>query len=498
MATTAWAEALPRPRARRPWARRPVRAVAVVVGLLIAELAVAAIIVEPRLLPLLALLGVAGGAMVMFRFPLLVLGGLLLASASVLHPRYFPEVSQARLPELVLVGLLGVAVVRPRRASWGGASGGALLAFFIVLAVTQGLAALDGRVEPIEAASWTRPLLLVAAFWVVVRLVPDRRTVERVVIAGAVVAGITAVLSASAATEGIVGQLFQDPGRQYVSDGTGLGLGVLERVRFPGMALCYGFFWPLTVLAIRARGAARWLLLGLLGLMVMCLGLTLWRNVWLGVFFGFLLLVVLGGVQLRGQLLKSAAVAVATVLVLSLGAGAAFSTERDSVLRPVIERASTLFTTPKNIGSREKNVQSRATETRFALQTVGSHLVTGIGGGVQYGMWFKEARSGGRYVRVPQKFLHNQWLWLVLVGGVPLMLLWAGFLVSTLRVAWTGPRDPLTTALGIGLACIMLSALVELFFSTEGMTLTIGVLAGLIHVARRTAGEDAGAVPGVA
>jgi hypothetical protein len=178
------------------------------------------------------------------------------------------------------------------------------------------------------------------------------------------------------------------------------------------------------------------------------------------------------------------------VLVLLLGAGAALSTGRNSVLRPVAERATTLFVSPTSIGSKEKNLQSRAVETRYALGTIEGNLLTGIGGGVPYGMWFKEARSSDRWIRVPQKFLHNQWLWLVLVGGIPLMLLWGGFLVSSLRMAWTRPRDPLLSALGVGLAMIMISGLVELFFSTEGMTLTIGLLTGLIHVARQTADAE--------
>jgi O-antigen ligase len=178
------------------------------------------------------------------------------------------------------------------------------------------------------------------------------------------------------------------------------------------------------------------------------------------------------------------------LLVLFLGsAGAGLGVGSDSAVRPLLERMGTLFNDPATIGSNEKSLQGRASETRLALSSIGDNLVTGVGAGVSYGYYFNELQPSGRWIPKPQKFLHNQWLWLTLVGGVPLLLAWATFLGATLRRAWAPGREALTTAAGVGLTMIMVSALVELYFSTEGMTTTIGLLAGVIHAGRNAADE---------
>ena len=79
-----------------------------------------------------------------------------------------------------------------------------------------------------------------------------------------------------------------------------------------------------------------------------------------------------------------------------------------------------------------------------------------------------------------QRFLHNQWLWLLLVGGVPALVAFAAFLGVVLAKAWGPGRTLSQTALGAGIAMICLSAFVMPYLGVEEFCLAIGVVAAAI------------------
>ena len=59
------------------------------------------------------------------------------------------------------------------------------------------------------------------------------------------------------------------------------------------------------------------------------------------------------------------------------------------------------------------------------------------------------------------------------------------FLLATLRAAWRqASRDPTLTACGVGVAMLMLSALVMLAFSTENLLAALALVSGAITAAR--------------
>jgi O-antigen ligase len=107
----------------------------------------------------------------------------------------------------------------------------------------------------------------------------------------------------------------------------------------------------------------------------------------------------------------------------------------------------------------------------------------GIGPGAEFGVYFDELQSGGAYKRTKQLFLHNQYLYLLLICGVPGLLAFVGFLVSSMARArgWLDDTEVTTWAVGVGM--IALSATVMISFADASSALAIGLLCGAIAAA---------------
>ncbi|HET8863293.1 MAG TPA: hypothetical protein VFM94_08595, partial [Solirubrobacterales bacterium] len=147
--------------------------------------------------PLLLLAGIAGIAFV-FRFPLPTAFILFAFTDFVFYPTFFAfEVGplSIRPHELALAGLLVVALVRPRRQSWGGAPGAALAAFLAIVALAALLAVGDGRAPLTDVFNWGRPFAMLTLFYVVVRLFPSPEQRRLLLTGGAVLAAVAGVVA---------------------------------------------------------------------------------------------------------------------------------------------------------------------------------------------------------------------------------------------------------------------------------------------------------------
>ena len=170
-------------------------------------------------------------------------------------PRLQRRSGRRRPHELCLTALLMVAVLRPKRDTWGGTAGKALLAFFVILGISAGLALESHHTTVTEAFNWGRDFYCLTIFWVVIRLFPsveDRRTLlvgATVIAAGA---GVIAVLVALGAG---FGDALQAAGGQTVRSEEGLGS--LQRVRLPGLSADYALFWFVAVQAASRVGKQR-------------------------------------------------------------------------------------------------------------------------------------------------------------------------------------------------------------------------------------------------
>ena len=104
------------------------------------------------------------------------------------------------------------------------------------------------------------------------------------------------------------------------------------------------------------------------------------RNMWIGLFAGLLLMMIVGGRIVRGWLVGAVAVAlVAVTLIASAG-----SDTSSPVLGSVVQRGSTLFST--QAVSRESSLTDRERETTVAWDTAKHHLLLGVGPGVDFGV----------------------------------------------------------------------------------------------------------------
>lgn len=460
------------------------RPAALALLVLLIEASLAAGLVNDRLSRLVVLFAAVIGAAALFRFPMVSAMAMLAFTDFIFAPDLiaFPVGSiEARPYELVLGGLLLVALVRPRSHTWGGATG-AFLAIFLTLVAVSGIqAALSGRAEAADVLAWGRPLGLLLFFYVVVRLLPTREDRNTLLLAGAVLAAVTGLVALLVSLGWDFGETLQGEGDQIVREEEGVG-GV-NRVRLAGLSLGYALFWYAATQIVLSDGKRRlgWGLL-FAGIAVDII-VSFNRNMWLGLFAGLLLMLVVGGPRVRGRFGIAIAMVVAGFAVITVVGGSG----EDRLLEPVVERASTILS-PGDI-TRENSLQDRENETALAWEVAKSNLTLGVGVGAPLGVYTYDLAGSYTYVRTPQLFLHNQYLYLLLAGGVGALFTFLAFLFGPLVAAYRrASTDPTIAACGIGIAMIMMSSVVAIYFTAESMTAVLGLLAGVIVAdARETA-----------
>lgn len=425
--------------------------------------------------PIVLLAGVGAAAFVL-RFPLptaLIFFGL---TDFIFYPTFFAfELGplSIRPHELALVGLLFLAAVRPKRQTWGGAPGLALAAFLAMLALAGSLAVADGRAPLTDVFNWARPFALLTFFYVVVRLFPEARERRLLLTGGVAIAAAAGVVALVVALGAGFGETLSGGGETIVKEEEGAG-GLL-RVRLAGLSMAYGLFWFAMVRLVTApRGNRLGWGLALAG-MSLAIAISFNRNMWLGLIAGLVLMMVVAGPFVRSRLSAAIAVSIAGIVLL-----ASFGSATDSrVLEPVVQRGSTLFN-PRKV-QQSSSLSDREQEQRVAWPKAQRNLVTGIGPGVDFGVYNLDF-VGPHSVKVePQLFLHNQYLYLLLICGIPGLMAFLSFLVvPVVRAFRRAPTDPVITACGVGIVMIMISSIVAIYFSVEDMTTVLGLLAGVI------------------
>jgi O-antigen ligase len=416
-----------------------------------------------------------------FRFPMATALVFLALTDFIFFPTYFAyQVGSLsiRPHELALAGLIAVAILRPAKRTWGGTPGAALAVFLAMVALSAALAVADGRTTVTEAWNWARPLGPLAFFYVVVRLFPTPEQ-RRVLLTGtAVLAALTGVVALMVAFGAGFGHALQEAGANTVNQEGGLGS--VARVRLAGLSAGYALFWFTVVQIAAKRGTPRvWWSLLLAGI-ALDIVVSFNRNMWLGIVIGLVLMAIVGGAMVRNRLATGVAVAVAgVVLFIVFGT----SSTNNHVVEPILQRGETLFNPSKT--SKESSLEERARETKQAWATAQSNLLLGVGTGASFGVISNVPISAGSFIigftQIPQLFLHNQYLYLLLIAGLPGLIAFLVFLGVPLAHAFTRrPRDPPIAALGVGIALIMISSVVAIYFTVDDMTAVLGLLTGVI------------------
>jgi O-antigen ligase len=425
--------------------------------------------------PVVLLAGVGAIALV-FRFPLATALVFLGLTDFIFYPTFFAlEVGSVdvRPHELALAALLLLALIRPQRRTWGGGTGIALAAFLGVLLASAGLALLDGKAALTDIFNWGRPFGLLTLFYVVVRLFPRPEQRRLLLTGGAVLAALTGVVAVVVALGSPIGDALKGGGEAIVKEEEGAA-GLL-RVRLAGLSMAYALFWYVVVriAAAKAGERVRWPLL--LAGMALAIAISFNRNMWLGLIAGLALMMVAGGPFVRRRLTAAIVVAAAGIVLL----GVFGSATESRVLEPVVKRGSTLFN-PGRVES-SSSLTDRERETRIAWPVAKSHPLLGIGPGVEFGV-FNFNFVGPHSIKAePQLFLHNQYLYLLLICGLPGLLAFLLFLgIPVVRAFRRAPVDPAITACGVGIAMIAISSIVAIYFSVDDMTAVLGLLTGVI------------------
>jgi len=262
-----------------------------------------------------------------------------------------------------------------------------------------------------------------------------------------------------------------------------------------GRGSASALFW-FTFVQVASKVGRRRLFWGL-GLAGMILGIavSLNRNMWIGIILGLALMAVLGGNLVRNRLAIGIVLAIGGIALLLAVGG---SDTQSHVIQPIVKRGETLLSPSKT--SQENSLQSRDLETSKAWGVAQDNLLTGVGAGVPFGVFIYEpVMVSGITIgiqAIPQLFLHNQYLYLILISGLPGLIAFLVFLGVPLYKALTRrPRDPFITSLGVGLALIMISAVVAIYFTSVDMTAMLGLLTGVIMAdvnGRAKEGRDSG------
>lgn len=438
-------------------------------------------------------------AALVFRFPLPTALAIFVLIDFVFVPTHFARnlgPLSVRPHEVALVCLLVLAAVRPRRPTWGGAAGIALATFLAIVAACGAIAVQAGDTSFSDAFNWARPLGMLTFFYVVVRLFPSSRD-RRVLLTGAtVLAALTGLIAIGVSAGSGLVPSFVDSGAEAVTGQAGAES--IDRVRLAGLSAGYALFWFAAVQVALRRGRPRFLwALALVGIAI-DIALSYNRNMWLGIAIGALLMAVLGGGVIRARLAIGGAVVVAA-LTLLIAAGSS-STETD-IVQPIVTRGATILNPAKT--EKEESLASRTEESEQAWEVAQHHLLVGIGAGTPFGIYIEDPIISGNFITgvavVPQLFLHNQYLYLLLIVGIPGLVAFLSFLVLPLVDALRrSPRDPAITACAVGIALVMISSFVAIYFTVEDMTAVLGLLAGVIVAdaqGRARVGRGSGLMP---
>lgn len=447
-------------------------------AVVLAELLLAVGVVRPG--AHILLLGLAGavGLALAFAFPFLTICVFLVLIATVLDSALV-SVSfgvTASAPEVVLGVLLVVALVRPRRRTLGGAPGVALLVFLGLLVIASVLSVQAGRVDAHTSRDFTLPYSYLLFYFVVVRLVPEPERVRRLLVVAVAFAAVTGAVGALIALSGQGNGTIQRLTGNAVSHDEGL-----DRVRLPGVALAYGLIWYPILEVVRSREHRGWWIAAIAGMLANIL-VSANRNMWVGLLFGLALLLLVGGDLTRRRVLGGlVGAAVAIALLVLVGPG---KVGVSSATSPLLQRGQTLLNPGQEI--QDQSLRDRGTETVAAWRSLQGHFVFGLGVGAPFGITLQRYLPGGRIDVSTQTFLHNQYLYLIVAGGVGALAAFLVFLGVPLVEAWRSRnRDPAVLAIMLGLAMIMLSALVMLTFGDYAFLTLLALMAGSVRVLTR-------------
>ena len=292
-------------------------------------------------------------------------------------------------------------------------------------------------------------------------------------------AGIIACISIAAATSHVVAHVVSSlaPSDSVITLQTGSAPTPTIRVRVIGLYFAYSMCIPTLVMVLLVKDRWRLLRAAALLLIVIAIGVSLNRNMYIGLIVALLLTGLLADAKLRARVAGTAAIVVTSFALLVL------TSALPGVTSAVGQRAATAFS-PATLQT--GSLQTRLYELRNALPAVARHPWFGVGPNQFYGA-FTRTRAG-QPIRL--YYVEDFYIYIATDYGIPaaiafmaipLVCLFLG--VARLRRATDAlDRSILAGAIGT-LVALLLSLVVGTYLQTPETTVAFAASSGLLLAA---------------
>jgi len=454
--------------------------------------------------PLLVLGTLAAAALFVYatlKRPEIALLGILIATASIVFEERLPLLSvgsiSLHIPDILLLGSLGLITIRwlvvPEFTIVRTPLDRPLLIFYGVTLLSTFIAILQSSVEVKEALRETRVLSYYLTFFVVTNLVRERRQLNLLLNGIFCLATIVAAAMIGQFLLGDSVQLL--PGRVESLVTEGLVFEDITRILPPGLSIVLvSFVAILCILVVeksKPLGLLKFLQCGLLG---MALLVTFLRSYWAVLIMVFFLLVYLFRGYDRRRLVGWSLLGIFSVAMILLVVFSYPHSRATKLIGSSIDRLGTLASSKTYQGWRK-------IENGYALSTIASHPLIGLGMGFTYRPWDSRLDQRGRPGSSDldfRKFIHNGHLWILLQSGLlgylSLMWLSLAFLMRGFRY-WRSVANSQLKGVVLGFTLIYLAVLIAAWVNSTFMrwywTPVIGIIMGINEVILRKVGQEA-------
>jgi O-antigen ligase len=456
---------------------------------------------------LLGLVALALGILALKRSEFALLG-ILIATSSIIFEESLPmiptPIGSFHMADILLLASLGLIIMRRMvdpdfkivrtPLDWP------LLFFYGVTLLSTFFAILESSVEVTDALRATRVLSYYLTFFIVTNLVRERRQLD-LLLNG--IFFLATIVAAAMVVQFLVGTSLQLlPGKVVNLDTRGVVFQDVTRIIPPGWSIVVVSF--VTILCIWALekfkplGSLKLFQLALLGMAIL---VTFLRSYWaVLILVIFLLVYLFRGVDRRRLIgLGLLAISSAAMILLVLY----FSDPNSRASKLVDASLNRLGTLGKSgtFGSQDDSLKWRMIENGYAISTIASHPLIGLGMGARYRPWdfFIEGQQDPRRPYFDfRKFIHNSHLWILLQSGLlgylSLMWLSLAFLMRGFRY-WRSIANDRMRGVMLGFTLIylavLIAALVNSTFMQWGWTPVIGIIMAINEVILRKVGQKA-------
>jgi O-antigen ligase len=432
--------------------------------------------------------------------PEIALVGILIATSSIVFEEQLPLISigsiSLHIPDLLLLSLLGLIVLRwlvePEFKIVRTPLDRPLLIFYGVTLLSTFIAIFQSSVDVVDARRAMRILSYYLTFFVVTNLVRELRQLNSLLNGLFLLATIVA---AAMIVQFLLGNSVRlMPGRVESLATQGTMYEDVTRILPPGWSIILiSFIAILCILVLEKIKPLRWLKFLQFGLLGMALLFTFLRSYWAALIIVFFLLGYIFRGYDRRRLIRWGLVAIFSAAMILL---VIFSDPGSRAARLVgasMDRLSTLGRSGTFQGE-DSSLNWRKIENRYALSTIASHPLIGLGMGARYRPRDPklDQRSPSGYAVDLRGLIHNGHLKILLQSGLLgyLSLMWLSFVFLMRgfrywrRIASDRMRG---VVLGFTLAylVVLIAAVANSTFMQWRWTPVIGIIMGINEVILR-------------